>query len=41
MVATLYVNAALLLQQPSSWDLRSMWGTMSLLAKVFPSILSA
>ncbi|MFI5105771.1 MAG: flagellar motor protein MotA, partial [Terriglobales bacterium] len=41
MVATLYVNAILLLQAPatSSWDLRSMWTSMSTLPKVVVGIL--
>src|SRR6201988_5015579 len=40
MVATLFVNAAFLLQEAStSWDLRSMWGTMSMLAKIVVFIL--
>ena len=35
MVATLYVYAAMFLQTPqaSSWDLRSMWGGMSILPR--------
>ena len=39
MVATLYVYSAWVLQQASSWDLRSMWATMSTLAKVVVFIL--
>jgi len=40
MVATLYVYAALFLQsQASSWDLRSMWSSMSTLPRVVVGIL--
>jgi len=39
MVATLYVYSAWVLQQASSLDLRSMWATMSTLAKVVVFIL--
>ena len=35
MVATLYVYTALFLQsQATSWDLRSMWSSMSTLPRV-------
>jgi hypothetical protein len=41
MVATLYVYAALFLQSQtgSSWDLRSMWSSMSALPRVVVGIL--
>ncbi len=40
MVATLYVNAALFLQsQATSWDLRSMWSSMSTLPRIVVAIL--
>src|ERR1700721_3002766 len=40
MVATLYVYAALFLQsQATSWDLRSMWSSMSTLPRVVVGIL--
>src|SRR5216684_980894 len=39
MVATLYVFFAFLLQQPSTWDLRSMLGSMSKLALAVVFIL--
>src|SRR5712692_4189154 len=39
MVATLYVFSALLLQQASTWDLRSMLGQMSKLALAVVVIL--
>src|ERR1700729_1518673 len=40
MVATLFVNAALFLQsQATSWDLRSMWSSMSTLPKIVVGIL--
>jgi biopolymer transport protein ExbB len=40
MVATLYVYAALFLQQATtSWDLRSMWASMSTLPRVVVAIL--
>jgi len=41
MVATLYVYAALFLQSQSgtSWDLRSMWASMSALPRVVVGIL--
>ena len=40
MVATLYVYAALFLQsQTTSWDLRSMWGSMSALPRAVVGIL--
>src|SRR5229473_693022 len=40
MVATLYVYAALFLQQATtSWDLRSMWASMSVLPRVVVAIL--
>src|SRR6266702_1863097 len=38
MVATLYVYAATF-QQASQWDLRTMWGNMSLIAKIVVFIL--
>src|SRR5216683_3169217 len=39
MVATLYVYAATFLQGGSQWDLRTMWGNMSLIAKIVVFIL--
>jgi len=40
MVATLYVHAALFLQsQATSWDLRSMWSSMSTLPRIVVAIL--
>ena len=40
MVATLYVYAALFLQsQATSWDLRSMWSSMSALPRIVVGIL--
>ncbi len=39
MVATLYVYAAAFLQGGSQWDLRTMWGNMSLIAKIVVFIL--
>ena len=40
MVATLFVNAALFLQsQATSWDLRSMWSSMSTLPRIVVAIL--
>ena len=40
MVATLYVYTALFLQsQATSWDLRSMWSSMSTLPRVVVGIL--
>jgi len=39
MVATLYVYAAIFLQGGSQWDLRTMWGNMSLIAKIVVFIL--
>ena len=39
MLATLYVFSALLLQQPSTWDLRSMLSSMSKLALAVVFIL--
>ena len=39
MVATLYVYSALMLQQASTWDLRSMWASMGSLAKIVVVIL--
>jgi len=40
MVATLYVYTALFLQsQTTSWDLRSMWASMSALPRVVVGIL--
>src|SRR6059036_2127167 len=40
MVATLYVYAALFLQsQATSWDLRSMWASMSALPRIVVGIL--
>ena len=40
MVATLLVNAALFLQsQATSWDLRSMWSSMSTLPRIVVEIL--
>src|SRR5881409_1007266 len=38
MVATLYLYAATF-QQASQWDLRTMWGNMSLIAKIVVFIL--
>ena len=40
MVATLYVYAAMFLQnQATSWDLRSMWASMSILPRAVVVIL--
>jgi len=39
MVATLNVYAAAFLQAASQWDLRTMWGNMSLIAKIVVFIL--
>jgi len=39
MVATLYVFAAFLLQEAPTFDLRSMWASMTLLVKVVVLIL--
>ena len=40
MAATLYVYAALFLQsQATSWDLRSMWASMSALPRIVVGIL--
>ena len=40
MVATLFVNATLFLQsQTTSWDLRSMWSSMSTLPRIVVLIL--
>ena len=39
MFATLFVYAAWLQEQATSWDLRSMWASMGLLAKVVVVIL--
>ncbi len=39
MVATLYAYSFLVLQQAGTWDLRTMWGSMTLLAKVVVLIL--
>jgi biopolymer transport protein ExbB/biopolymer transport protein TolQ len=40
MVATLFVNVALFLQsQATSWDLRSMWSSMSTLPRIVVAIL--
>jgi biopolymer transport protein ExbB len=39
MFATLFVYAVLLQEQATSWDLRSMWGSMGLLAKIVVIIL--
>src|SRR5215472_913697 len=39
MVATLHLYSFLMLQQAGTWDLRTMWGTMTLLAKIVVFIL--
>ena len=39
MLATLFVYAAWLQEAATSWDLRSMWGNMGLLAKIVVVIL--
>src|SRR5580700_2437825 len=39
MLATLFVYAAWLQEAATSWDLRSMWGSMGLLAKIVVVIL--
>lgn len=40
MVATLFINAALFLQsQATSWDIRSMWSSMSTLPRIVVAVL--
>ena len=39
MLATLFVYAAWFQEAATSWDLRSMWGNMGLLAKIVVVIL--
>src|SRR6266849_2170897 len=39
MVANLYLLGVMLLQAATQWDLRSMWGTMSWMARIVVFIL--
>src|SRR5258708_12851594 len=39
MVANLYLLGMMLLQAATQWDLRSMWGTMSWIARIVVFIL--